>query len=99
MKMVDAFLPSIILNETHLSFYRQKSVISEAVSRIANDGFYKKVELPDIPDAAERKQILDIVTANNIAVTQWMSMVLVYADKQGLNLSSVDETLRKLNVI
>ncbi len=98
MKMTDAFLPSVILNETHIEFYGQKDVISEAVSRVAEEGFYKKVEIPDIADKAERKKIRDIVNSNNIPVTQWMSMVLLYADKEGLNLSSTDEGLRKKSV-
>ena len=98
MKITDAFLPSVILNETHIEFYKQKDVIAEAISRVAEEGFYKKVEIADISDKSERKRICDVVRSNNIAVTQWMSMVLLYADKQGLNLSSTDEALRKKTV-
>ena len=98
MKLTEAFKPGIILSESHFPYLNTTGIIIEAIQRIAEEGFYKKVEIADISDKAERKQIRDIVYSNNIDVTQWMSFVLLYAAEQELNLSSTDEALRKKTV-
>jgi hydroxypyruvate isomerase len=92
MEMTDAFLPGLMMAESHFAYYGQKGVIADAVSRIAAEGFFKNVEIADIPDKNDRKQIANSVHEGQLRVTQWMTMILV---NEGLNLSSTNETLRR----
>jgi sugar phosphate isomerase/epimerase len=91
----DFISPSILLSETHFHFYGVKSVLADALERVADEGFYRGIEMADISDPAERKRIGKIIEENGLALTQWMSMVLI---TEKLNLSSLDEDLRRKSV-
>ncbi len=47
MKMTDVFKPSILLSETHFSYRNIGGVIAGAVERIADEGFFRGIEIPD----------------------------------------------------
>ena len=93
--MRNAIIPSILLSETHFASYGVEGVMADAVERVVAEGFYGNIELADVTSAAERKRIGHIVRQSGIRLTQWMSLVL---NTEGLNLSSVDETLRAKSV-
>lgn len=95
MKMTDAFKPGILLSETHFAYRTDKGVIANAVARVADEGFYKGIEIADVSDAADRRRIRDIIQSYDLTLTQWMSTVLV---TENLNLSSLDETVRLKSV-
>jgi len=95
MEITDAFLPSLIVSESHFHFYRQKGVIADALCRVAEEGFYKGAEIADIMDKSERKRIGEVVVGSGLCVAQWMSLVLI---NEGLNLSSINEDLRRKSV-
>ena len=95
MKMSDAFRPSILMSETHNPCMYDRGVIADAIARVIDDGFYRSVEIADVPDVADRRRIREIIRQSDVALTQWMSMTLV---TEGLNLSSLDEDLRKRSV-
>ncbi len=94
-EMKTSIIPSVLLSETHFAYCRRKDCIGDAVARVADDGFYGGVEIADIPDASERERIGSVVQAYGLRLIQWMSMVLV---TENLNLSSLDESLRKQTV-
>lgn len=95
MKMSDAFKPSILVSETHNAHVHERDVIADAVARVAAEGFYLSIEIADVPGAGDRKRIGDTIRESGIALTQWMSMTLA---EGRLNLSSVDEALRRKSV-
>lgn len=95
MKLNNAFRPGISLAETHFSFWRAKRVIAEAVSRVADEGFYECVEIADINDVSDRKRIGKIVRSHDLVLTQWMTSILT---SENLNLCSLDAELRKKSV-
>jgi len=95
MKMTQAFRPSILMSETHNPRMYEKGVIADAIARVVDEGFYRSIEIADVPDVADRRRIRDTIHRSDVALTQWMSMTLV---AEGLNLSSLDEDLRKRSV-
>lgn len=97
MKMTDAFLPHLQLCESHNHFYGQEGVTLDAVSRVAEEGFFRGVGLFDIPDKSSRKQIGQIVQSNNLVVTWWTGY-LFWTSDEALDPSSLDENLRKKTV-
>ncbi len=91
----DFISPSVLLSETHFHFYGAKSVLADAVERVADEGFYRGIEMADVADPADRKRMGEVVDKSGLVLTQWMSMVLI---TEKLNLSSVDENLRGKSV-
>lgn len=95
MNINEAFKPSILLCESHFHYYGMKGVIADAVERVADDGFFHGIEIPDIVDRNDRNRIARAVQAHNLKATCWMSFVLINNE---LNLSSSDTPLRKKSV-
>lgn len=95
MKMTEALRPSILLSETHNPYMYDKGVIADAIGRVADEGFYRSIEIADVPNAGDRKRIGETMRGGEVTLTQWMSMILL---TEGLTLSSPDEALRKKSV-
>jgi sugar phosphate isomerase/epimerase len=95
MKMLDAFKPSILLCETHFHYRDCGGIIASAVERIGYEGFFQSVEVPALKHREDRKQIHKAVIRTGLDLTTWMSYVLI---EEGLNLSSLDESIRKKSV-
>jgi hydroxypyruvate isomerase len=93
--MRKAFIPSLLLAETHFAHHGEKNIVADAVERVASDGFYGGVEIVDVTDAAERKRVGQIVRQSGLRLTHWMSRVL---NTEGLNLSAIDQRLRARSV-
>jgi len=93
--MTEAFKPSILMSETHNPYMYDKGVIADAIARVADEGFYRSIEIADVPDAGDRKRIGDTIRKSDIALTQWMSMTLA---REGLSLSSAEEAARRKSV-
>jgi len=93
--MTEAFKPSILMSETHNPTMYNKGVVADAIARAADEGFYRSIEIADVPDVGDRRRIGDTIRGNEITLTQWMSMTLA---REGLSLSSADETVRRTSV-
>jgi len=91
----DTFLPSILLSETHFNLRGIPGEMADAVARVADEGFYRSIEISIIEDFAERKRIGARIRASGISVTMWMSAVLT---NENLNLSSQDDAMRSRSV-
>ena len=94
-QLESAIRPGVLLSETHVHFCGVRGAIADAVSQIAEGGFYEIVEIPDIPDGSDRKRIGDIARESGLELTYWASRVL---NAEGLDLSSLDEDLRRRSV-
>ncbi len=95
MKIGEAFRPGIVLSETYFAYLRVRSVIADAIVKVVDEDFYECVGIADVNDDSDRKRIGDVVRSYGPVLTQWMTGVLV---TEHLNLSSLDETLRKRSV-
>lgn len=94
-RMNEAFVPSVLLSETHFPYLTTQDVIADAVERIAEEGFYRGAEIADVQHPSERRRIGEIVRSFGLRLTQWTSFVLA---REKLNLSSMDEAVRLQSV-
>lgn len=83
--------PGVLLGETHFHCRGKEGILVDAVARIAAEGFYRVIEIPDIPEKHDRKRLGELVRGNGLGLTYWLSFVL---NAEGLDLSSVDEEHR-----
>jgi len=88
---MSTFVPSLLLGETHSQQCREPLVLADAVQRIADEGYFKHLELPDISDAAARVRIGTTVHDHSISVTMWLAFVMI---EEGLDISSLDTVER-----
>ena len=95
MKMTEAFVPSILLSEVYFPYLGTRGLLADAVAQAADEGFYRSVEITDIPDPSERRRIGQIVRANDIALTHWLTPLLA---SSRLDLSALDQSLRRHSV-
>jgi len=95
MKMTEAFVPSILLGEVYFPYLGTQGTIGDAVATVADEGFYRSVETLDIRDPSERRRINQIVQSNDLILMQWLTLLAV---SSGLDLSTLDESLRKHSV-
>jgi hydroxypyruvate isomerase len=91
-EMTNYFTPSILLSEILFYHRKVKGAIAAAVDRVAGEGFYLGIEIADVADPEDRKNIGRIVHGRSIRLTYWTSMIL---NDEKLNLSALDENLRK----
>ncbi|MFH0965375.1 MAG: TIM barrel protein [Planctomycetota bacterium] len=91
MELTAALCPSVLLSETHFPYLARAGVMADAVARVAQEGFYRWVEIPRIAEKGDRRRIAEVVREKGLGLTVWMSSVL---EGERLNLSSVDEELR-----
>ncbi|MFQ5500638.1 MAG: TIM barrel protein, partial [Candidatus Zixiibacteriota bacterium] len=95
MEMTEMLTPSILLSETHFPLLGIRGILADAIARIADERFFGCIELTTIADGNERRRIGQIVRENGLILNLWMSLVLA---EEGLNLSALDESLRKRSV-
>lgn len=95
MSMTDAFKPSILISETHFPYRNIEEVIADAVEQIAEEAFFTGVEIPVITKKSDRKRIGRIVRTCKFTLTMWVTWKLA---EEKLNISSIDETLRKKSI-
>lgn len=65
------------------------------VRKIADQGFYRGVEIGILFDEQNRRTVRDICEKNQLQITQWGIYVM---GNEGLNLTSLDPVLRKKSV-
>jgi len=94
-RMIDAFLPSLLIGETHFHFGNVDGAVAEAVRRVAEEGYYNSVEIPFLRSKEDRRKIASSTIAAGIAVTTWLSGQLYELE---LNLSSPRGQLRRKSV-
>jgi len=95
VRITEALLPSILLSEVYFPCLGTPGVIGDAVAAVADEGFYRSVEIADIGDPSERRRISQIVQSNDLTLTQWLTL---RAASSGLDLSALDKSLRKHSV-
>lgn len=86
------FTPSILLSETHFPHLAVEGIFPAAIERIAEQGFFRNVELTAIEDPTDRRRIGEMVRAEGLSVSYWLTLL---SHVENLNLSSADEALRK----
>jgi len=96
MNLKNAFRPSLLLSQTHFQNRFKEGIIASAVERIADENFYKTIEIDIIYDYRDRKRIRNVVHSHNIVATQWLTTILL---NENLNLSAVDESVRRKSVL
>ncbi|MCJ1908336.1 sugar phosphate isomerase/epimerase family protein [Planococcus ruber] len=89
------FLPTILMPEIYRPFTGDESFFVSKIEEIAEEGFYRGIEIASIHDKEKRKQIREVTSASQLIVTQWMTAIIT---EQGLNLSAVDEKERQYAV-
>jgi len=67
----------------------------DAVARVAEEGFFRHVEIRPMEERADRRRTGDIVREHGLSLTMWLSLL---AGAKGFNLSSPDERLRKKSI-
>ena len=95
MKLHEAFTPSAILSETHFPFLGEVGVFPPAAERIAEEGFFRNVEIGDVADGGDRRRIGEIIRDGGLSLSYWLTLPLAV---EQLNLSSTDESLRTKSV-
>ena len=91
------FRPSVLLSETHNPYLAQKNTIRDALTLVADRGFFRSAEFFLIDDPCERKDVARIAAAGDISILQWMGNLLYYGDKE-LSPCDVDELRRRETV-
>lgn len=95
MNVCEPPVPGLLLCETHFAFRKEKGIISDAVARIADEGFFGAISIADVENKAGRNSIRKTVEAHDVALSQWTSMVL--GDEE-LDLCSMDTRHRTRSV-
>lgn len=88
----ETFLPTILMPEIYRPFTDDESFFVSKIEEIAEEGFYKGIEIASIHDKEKRKRIQEITSSSQLTVTQWMTAIIT---EQGLNLSAVEENARQ----
>jgi len=95
MTIHEAFQPSLLLSETHFPYLADGEGLADAAARAADEGFYRRFEMVTIGDLNAQKRIGEVVRSHGLSLTQWFTLVIA---SEGLNLSSLDETLRAKSI-
>lgn len=91
MSLREFLLPGLLLSETHFAFRKEKGVVCDAVDRVAGEGYFEAVAIPEVESGEDREKIRQIVESHGITLTQWASLVI---GDEGLDLCSMDARLR-----
>lgn len=86
------FLPTILMPEIYRPFTGDESFFVSKIEEIAEEGFYRGIEIANIHDKEKRKRIQEVTSASELIVTQWMTTIIT---EHGLNLSAIDEKARQ----
>lgn len=89
------FSPSLLLTQTYYPYCDQKGSSAEILKKVTKDHFYEAVEIDCHYESAERKEIYQVVKEHDLVVTQWLTSLI---DRENLDLSSLDNELRKQSV-
>ena len=89
------FLPTILMPEIYRPFIKNESFFVSKIEEIAEEGFYKGIEIASIHDKANRQRIREIASSAGLIITQWMTAAIT---EKGLDLSAVDEKSRQYAV-
>jgi hydroxypyruvate isomerase len=88
-------VPSCLILEVYAPWQDKPGFVAEQIEQIAYQAFYKSVEIGPVSDKQERMRIGRIGREHAIYVATWLTSAL---EKQGLDLCSLDESLRLLSV-
>lgn len=87
--------PTILLSELYYPYLQKESEFTRIIEKVADENFYRALEIGTISSQSERNQIKSIVEDHNLVLTHWMTDVIT---AQGLDLSSPDDTIRTKSV-
>lgn len=91
MKADSGLVPSCLIPEVYSVWRDQPGFIADQVGRIADDGFYRAIELCPIIEPQDRMRIRGICADHAISVATWLTFPL---EAQGLDVCAIDEDLR-----
>lgn len=89
------FIPSILIPQVYYPYSEERNMTAEILRRIAEEGYYKAIEIDCHYEKEERKKIGTIIGENDWTVTQWLTSLI---DKEQLDLSSLEDELRTKSV-
>ncbi|MFA6286742.1 MAG: sugar phosphate isomerase/epimerase family protein [Opitutaceae bacterium] len=89
------FIPSIILGEVYPEPLRGDHALDKALSDIAAEGYFRRVELPLVESDSFAALVRSTRRKGDLAVTLWTSEILA---RENLNLGCCDETRRRASV-
>ena len=95
MTTTPGLVPSCLIPEVYAPWKDQPGFVADQVQAIADAGFYRAVELSPVARREDRERIRRICADHGLDVATWLTSVL---EQQGLDLCSVDETLRQRSV-
>lgn len=96
MEILETFNPSILLSEIYYPYRFQKGIMVDAIKRIADEDFFRGIEIDVIEEANDRKRIKNVIDSKGIVLTQWMTSIIL---REKLNISSIDKALRKKSIM
>lgn len=89
------FIPSLLVTQVYYPYSEEKNTTAKILQKVAEDGFYEAIEIDCHYEEEERKRIAELVKENGWMVTQWLTSLI---DKEQLDLSSLNETVRNNSV-
>ncbi|MFC0273384.1 sugar phosphate isomerase/epimerase family protein [Metabacillus herbersteinensis] len=89
------FLPTLLISEVYHPYCLEKGSTANLIEKLAEDGFYRAVEIGYGYDPQERKQILTSAEKNNLIVTQWLTSLI---NEKNLDVSAIEPQKRRESV-
>lgn len=95
MSILQNFVPSCLFPEVYAPWAPRTGFVTKQLRQIAEEGFYRSVEISRLRDAADRADMRAICAEHDFYVTAWLTEIV---DEYKLDLTSIDETLRRHSV-
>ncbi|HUV08605.1 MAG TPA: sugar phosphate isomerase/epimerase family protein, partial [Spirochaetia bacterium] len=100
MSIQDAFQPALLVSEIYallLEDYRGNTdeLMVDTIERVSEEGFFRGAALLPVVSAGQRSRLARILERTGLSLTVWFNPLIA---AEGLNLSSLDEGLRKRSV-
>lgn len=96
MKLKERLYPSLLVSESLFAIVPQERQLLDAIKRILDTGFYKKIEIGSIKDKTLRKEFWRLLQDTGLECVQWLTVDI---NEMGLNPSSMDRELRKRTMV
>lgn len=84
--------PTILLSELYFPYLQQEGEFARIVEKVAEENFYRAIELGSIHSQSERARIKSIVETADLVLTQWLTDRIT---DEELDLSSSNQQIRK----
>ncbi|WP_102272509.1 sugar phosphate isomerase/epimerase family protein [Cytobacillus massiliigabonensis] len=86
------FLPTLLIPEVYYPYSNEKGATANIIEKVAEDGFYRAVEIGSGYETSERKSILKTAESHNLIVTAWLTNLII---EKNLDVSALDSEVRR----